>query len=100
MGKRIPQVHQPDLEERLLQEALKAFYWLRSVQGLQKKPSTSELLDWVQALSIGGIHPDKIARELPFLGALLKKNQDFDLTLRQLHSRGTENPARASGRSW
>ncbi len=100
MMETIIRVHQPDLAERLLQEALKAFYWLRSVPGLQKKPSTSELLDWVQALSIAGIHPDKIVRELPFLGALLKKNQDFDLSLRQLHSRGTENPARATSRGW
>lgn len=96
----IVHVHYPKLEEKLLAEALKAFYWLRSISGLQKKPSTSELLDWVQALSIGGIEPDKISKDIPFLGALLKKNQDFDLTLRQLHSRGTENQSRANNRGW
>lgn len=106
MMETIVKVHYPDLAEHLLQEALKAFYWLRGVQGLQKKPSTSELLDWVQALTIGGIHPDKIAAELPFLGALLKKNLDFDLALKQLHTRGTdqarstESPARSSYRGW
>jgi MoxR-like ATPase len=99
MMKEIVHVHFPDLEQQLLAEALKAFYWLRTISGLQKKPSTSELLDWVQALTIGGIDPAKIAQELPFLGALLKKNQDFDLTLRQLNSRGTENASRKT-RGW
>ena len=96
----IVHVHFPDLEDKLLAEALKSFYWLRSVAGLQKKPSTSELLDWVQALTIGGIAPDRISGEIPFLGALLKKNQDFDLALRQLHLRDTDNPARAGKRAW
>ena len=100
MMEEIVHVHFPELEEKLLAEALKSFYWLRAISGLQKKPSTSELLDWVQALTIGGIEPDKISQEIPFLGALLKKNQDFDLTLRQLHSRGNENQSRASHRSW
>jgi len=100
MMQSIVHVHYPELEKRLLQEALKAFYWLREVPGLQKRPSTSELLDWVQALSIGGIHPDKITREIPYLGALLKKNQDFDQVLRQLNARGTEGPSRPANRSW
>jgi MoxR-like ATPase len=95
----IVHVHYPDLEKRLLAEALKAFYWLRGISGLQKKPSTSELLDWVQALTIGGIKPEKIYQEIPFLGALLKKNQDFDLALKQLHLRGTENQSRVK-RGW
>ncbi|WP_088226216.1 MoxR family ATPase [Desulfosporosinus sp. FKB] len=96
----IVKVHFPELEGQLLAEALKAFYWVRSISGIQKKPSTSELLDWVQALTIGGIAPETISQELPFLGALLKKNQDFDLTLRQLHTHGMENPARTSKRGW
>jgi len=84
MMARIILVHYPDLQERLLTESLKAFYWLRSVGGLQKKPSTSELLDWVQALAVGGIEPEQIYAKMPFLGVLLKKNQDFDLTMRHL----------------
>ncbi|KGP74945.1 ATP-binding protein [Desulfosporosinus sp. Tol-M] len=99
MMEEIVHVHFPDLEKRLLTEALKAFYWLRGISGLQKKPSTSELLDWVQALTIGGIKPEKIYQEIPFLGALLKKNQDFDLALKQLHLRGTENQSRVK-RGW
>ena len=60
MMQEIVKVHYPNMEENLLNEALKAFYWLRSINGLQKKPSTSELLDWVQALAVGGIKPDRI----------------------------------------
>ncbi|WP_206811739.1 AAA family ATPase [Paradesulfitobacterium ferrireducens] len=100
MMERIVRVHFPELENFLLAEALKAFYWLRSVSGLQKKPSTSELLDWVQALTIGGIDPDRIGKELPFLGTLLKKNQDFDLALRQLHVRTTGGTAGGTNRGW
>ncbi|SDH92413.1 AAA family ATPase [Desulfosporosinus hippei] len=100
MMEEIVHVHFPQLDTILLAEALKSFYWLRSVSGLQKKPSTSELLDWVQAITIGGIDPDKIAKEIPFLGALLKKNQDFDLALRQLHLRETDGTSRASRRGW
>lgn len=84
----IVRVHYPELETDLLREALKAFYWLRSIDGLQKKPSTSELLDWVQALALGGINPKRIYDELPFLGTLIKKNQDFDVVLRRAHTRG------------
>ena len=88
MMEEIIRVHYPQLEANLLKEALKAFYWLRSVDGLQKKPSTSELLDWVQALSLGGISPKRIYDELPFLGTLIKKNQDFDVLLRRAHTKG------------
>lgn len=84
----IVKVHHPRLESNLLAEALKAFYWIRSLPGLLKKPSTSELLDWVQALVVGGIHPDRVVAEIPFMGVLLKKNQDFDQVLRKVHSPG------------
>ena len=97
----IIRVHYPDLESKLLDEALTAFYWLRSVGGLQKKPSTSELLDWVQALTVGGITPEKISAELPFLGVLLKKDQDFVTVLQRLHSEGkTVKPVSGIPRSW
>jgi len=49
MMETIVRVHYPDLNERLLEETLKAFYWLRGINGLQKKPSTSELLDFLLA---------------------------------------------------
>jgi len=98
----IIKVHYPDLEKKLLEEAMKAFYWIRSISGLQKKPSTSELLDWVQALTVGGISPTKISTEMPFLGALLKKDHDFNLILQRMHNQGTQKKAPTSGfmRNW
>lgn len=74
----IVKVHYPNLEKKLLEKAMETFYWIRSFDDLQKKPSTSELLDWLQALVIGGVNPGKIGEEVPFLGVLLKKNQDID----------------------
>ena len=87
----IVKVHYPDIDKKLLSEALTAFYWLRGVPGLQKKPSTSELLDWISALALGGIAPAEITKSIPFLGALLKKNQDFDVALKKLNMRGMDN---------
>ncbi len=75
----IVKVHFPDIEKNLLKESLKGFYWLREFDMLRKKPSTSELIDWVQALIAGGISPKKIEKELPFLGVLLKKREDIEV---------------------
>ncbi|HPA71004.1 MAG TPA: MoxR family ATPase [Spirochaetota bacterium] len=75
----IVKVHHPDMEKKLLRECLKKFYWLRQFDMLRKKPSTSELIDWIQALIVGGISPKAVENELPFLGALLKKKEDTDL---------------------
>ncbi|MEG2000426.1 MAG: MoxR family ATPase [Evtepia sp.] len=69
--------HFGKLDEKLLEQVTKAFYSIRSMQSLQKKPSTSELLDWLQALKIGGIPTDRIAQDLPFAGVLLKKTEDL-----------------------
>jgi MoxR-like ATPase len=57
---------------------MESFYKLREMKELQKKPGTSELLDWLQALVIAGVPLEKIKNELPFIGVLLKKNQDID----------------------
>lgn len=80
----IIRVHEPDLEDSLLRQAA----WKPSIgcgasHGLQKKPSTSELLDWIQALQLGGIASERILQELPFAGVLLKKNEDLELLNRQ-----------------
>ena len=75
----IIRVHYPDIEDVLLQETLRAFYWLRDLSGIQKKPSTSEVLDWIQALQLSGIDPQRIADEIPYAGVLLKKNEDLDV---------------------
>lgn len=75
----IVRVHYPDVEEVLLQQALAAFYKIRGVASIQKKPSTSELLDWVRALGLCGMEPKKIVKEMPFLGVLLKKDHDINM---------------------
>ena len=64
MMERIIKAHYPDLEQKLIDGVLEAFYKIRDIRGLQKKPSTSEVLDWIQALSIGGIPVKKLEREL------------------------------------
>jgi MoxR-like ATPase len=77
MMREIINVHFKDLEERLISSALECFYRLRGISGLMKKPSTSELLDWLAALIRGGVKPEKLTKEIPYLGVLLKKNEDF-----------------------
>ena len=77
MMERIIKAHYPDLEQKLIAGVLEAFYKIRDIRGLQKKPSTSEVLDWIQALSIGGIPVKKLEREIPFAGVLLKKTEDL-----------------------
>ncbi len=74
----IVRVHYPDIQSKLLNQAMETFYWIRGLKEIQKKPSTSELLDWLQALVVGGIRIEQIKKEIPFIGVLLKKNQDID----------------------
>ena len=73
----IVRVHFGSLEDNLLKNAMDTFYWIRSLKDIRKKPSTSELIDWLRALQLGGIDPEKIRRELPFAGVLLKKDEDL-----------------------
>jgi MoxR-like ATPase len=72
-------VHFPAIEKKLLREALKKFFLIREFDLLRKKPSTSELVDWPQALIVGGISPRDLEKEIPFMGTLLKKKEDYDL---------------------
>jgi MoxR-like ATPase len=74
----IVNVHFPNIESELMQAALSKFYSLRQIDDFRKKPSTSELLDWLQGLIVGGIDHTVIEKEIPFIGALLKKEQDMD----------------------
>jgi MoxR-like ATPase len=83
----IIKVHYGDIEKKLLSQAMEAFYWIRDMKEIQKKPSTSELLDWLQALMISGISVDRIRSEIPFAGVLLKKNQDID-TMYEIKEKG------------
>lgn len=74
----IIKVHYGDLDKKLVRAAISAFYAIRDMRQIQKKPSTSELLDWVQALRVSGIDTDEIEEHIPYIGVLLKKNQDID----------------------
>ena len=75
----IIQVHFGDLDQKLVDAAIDAFYDIRSMRQIMKKPSTSELLDWIQALQISGVDVKKIKDTIPYIGVLLKKNQDIDV---------------------
>jgi len=74
----IVRVHYPDIKEILLKEAQKTFYAMREIDELRKKPSTSELIDWIKALMACEVPLEKIGKDVPFAGALLKKETDYD----------------------
>ena len=82
---RIVHVHHPDIKKQLLREALEAFFQIREVPGLKKKPSTSELLDWLKLLMAEDISPETLHSQdshkiiPPLHGALLKNEQDVHL---------------------
>jgi MoxR-like ATPase len=77
--KRIVRVHHPNIDGSLVDQAVVAFYELRQVPRIRKRPSTSELVDWITVLMQGGVGKERLVRELPFLGVLLKKEQDVEL---------------------
>lgn len=79
MMEKIINVHFDKVEENLLNEALEIFYMIRGLRDIQKKPSTSEIIDWIQALQIGGINPESIKEKMPFVGVLLKKSEDLEV---------------------
>ncbi len=75
----IVKTHYPDVEENLLKAAMEVFYELRGFRDIRKKPSTSELIDWINALQIGGIGAERIKAALPFVGVIVKKDEDLEL---------------------
>ncbi len=74
----IVKVHFPNIKSALLKDALESFYSLRKIDDLRKKPSTSELIDWIQALMASGLDGKIKDGEIPFLGTLIKKETDID----------------------
>ena len=74
----IVKTHYPNVEENLLKNAMDVFYQIRSLKDIRKKPSTSELIDWINALQIGGISANRIKSELPFIGVIVKKDEDLE----------------------
>jgi MoxR-like ATPase len=83
--KEIIDVHFPDIQKKLVSEALRIFYEIRDVPGLKKKPSTSELLDWLKLLMAEDMTPEMLRERdpnkliPPLHGALLKNEQDVHL---------------------
>jgi MoxR-like ATPase len=93
--KQIVDVHHPNLDVVLLDQVLLKFYWLREQSELRKKPSTSELIDWIAVLLRAGVTSEQLEQQIPFLGALLKSEQDTD-ALDVYSSQGGDLPSQWS----
>ncbi len=90
----IVRAHFPDLHKDLLNEALALFFGIRDVPGLKKRPSTSELLDWIRLLVIEHVRPEQLHETAasdsvpPFIGSMVKNEQDMDRLAQWVGSRG------------
>jgi MoxR-like ATPase len=73
----IVRVHFPKIRDNLLRQALATFYSLRKIDDFRKKPSTSELIDWIRVLMASSTPDEVIPTEIPFAGTLLKKETDY-----------------------
>jgi MoxR-like ATPase len=93
--KQIVDVHHPNLDTTLLDQVLIKFYWLRGQPELRKKPSTSELVDWIAALRRSGITDEQLESHIPFLGSLLKNEADTT-ALQDFEERGGQMPTKWS----
>jgi MoxR-like ATPase len=76
--KRIVKVHHPDIDRELVDQAVVTFYELRQLPRVRKRPTTSELVDWIAVLRRAGVGNPRFVRELPFLGVLFRKEQDLE----------------------
>ncbi len=85
--RRIVQLHLKGVDAALLNQGLAAFYWLRSLTTLKKKPSTSELIDWLRALTLTQVSPEQVSEQLPYLGVLLKQKEDLERVFQYHDSR-------------
>jgi len=82
--KEIVEVHYPNIHGELLEKALTLFYEIRKIEDLKKKPSTSELLDWIRVLMISNYDAERLSmKHIPFAGTLLKKEQDLEYIKRR-----------------
>ncbi len=79
MMRRIVQVHFPEIDKELLDSSIRTFYRLREIRGIEKKPATRELINWIRALKADPDFrvKDLIKGEVPFLGVLFKKSPDY-----------------------
>ena len=80
----IVRTHYPNVEENVLKNAFNVFYDIRAMKDIRKKPSTSELIDWINVLQISGIPAEKIQKELPFIGVIIKKDEDLEIVKHKL----------------
>ena len=81
----IVRTHYPNVEDNLLKNAMQVFYDIRTIRDIRKKPSTSELIDWINALQIGGSSADELRAKLPFLGVVVKKDEDLEAVRQEIH---------------
>ena len=81
----IVDVHFDDLDEELMDQALEAFYWVRALNDLEKKPSTSELVDWIRSIMLTETPYEDIVPKIPYAGVLLKKDRDLEILQNNLH---------------
>ncbi len=88
MMRKILDVHFPGLNGALIDGAIEAFYKLRQLEGIEKRPATRELINWLRALqSDPDFNPKRLKEDLPFLGVLFKKSQDFEQASRLVQRR-------------
>ena len=90
MMRKIVQVHFPDIDTHLMENAVSAFYKLRSIDGIEKKPATRELINWIRALKTDpDFNPDFLQKGgVPFLGVLFKKSSDYKIAADVNNRRG------------
>jgi MoxR-like ATPase len=83
MMRKIIAVHFPDLSGKLAELAIKTFYHLREIDGVEKKPATRELINWLRALHADPDFSDgrRLSKEIPYLGVLFKKSEDYQQSL-------------------
>jgi len=89
MMRKIIKVHFPDLNDELMENAIAAFYRLRELDAIEKRPATRELINWIRALSADpDFKPKKLAKgDVPFLGVLFKKSQDYNKAVNSVNRR-------------
>ena len=90
MMRKIIQVHFPDINSNLMESAVSTFYELRKIDAIEKKPATRELINWIRALKTDtDFKPDQLANDnIPFLGVLFKKSQDYKRAMDSTNRRG------------
>ncbi len=89
MMRKIIRVHFPEIDKELLENTVNTFYGLRQLEAIEKRPATRELLNWLRALQADpDFNPRKLAKgEVPYLGVLFKKSQDYERAAQQTNRR-------------